>query len=95
MYLVVDNEFNRANNANIIGQLFDSPPSYTAVQYVYKGTLCPKCGCDNHLILNSSMPTVNECINCRHRWNPDNDRFTPVAPTRHAESIYKIADRLK
>ena len=72
MYLVVDNEFNRANNPTIIGQLFDSPPSYTAVQIVYNGTLCPKCGCDYHAILNPSMPTVNECINCKHRWNPFN-----------------------
>ncbi len=30
-FIVVDNEFNRAWNANIIGVRFTVPPSYTAV----------------------------------------------------------------
>lgn len=78
LYLAVDNEFNRANNADSIGKLYESPPSYTAVACVYTGTPCPKCGCDNHLILNPSMPTVNKCINCHKMWNPYNERFLTV-----------------
>lgn len=33
MFLVVDNEFNRANYPNLIGQRVESPPGYAAVLY--------------------------------------------------------------
>lgn len=35
---------------------------------------CPKCGCLEHNVLNPSMPIVNECTKCKHKWNPDNER---------------------
>lgn len=31
LWLVVDNEFNRANQPKLVGQWFETPPSYTAV----------------------------------------------------------------
>jgi rubrerythrin len=36
-YLVVDNEFNRANYPSLIGQLMASPPAYATVQFVEEG----------------------------------------------------------
>jgi Zn ribbon nucleic-acid-binding protein len=40
----------------------------------YKGTLCPKCKHPEHTILNPSNPIINECVKCKHRWNPDNEK---------------------
>lgn len=33
-YLVVDNDFNRANYPNLVGKTFDSPPSYAQVKVI-------------------------------------------------------------
>lgn len=41
---------------------------------IYKGTPCPKCNCPEHTILNPSHPIINECIRCKHCWNPDNEK---------------------
>lgn len=38
-YRVVDNPFNRSNYKHLIGQVFDSPPGYAAVEMVYGTTL--------------------------------------------------------
>jgi hypothetical protein len=46
---------------------------------VYKGTPCPKCGFEEHYILNPSMPIINQCIKCRHKWNPDNEKWNPAS----------------
>lgn len=43
---------------------------------IYEGTLCPKCHCKLHYILNASTPIVNQCFQCKHKWNPDNEKAT-------------------
>lgn len=47
---------------------FAPNPEYTE----YKGK-CPKCSHNRHIILNASMPTVNQCTKCGHMWNPNNE----------------------
>ena len=42
--------------------------------HVYKGDKCPKCNNDEHIILNPSQPTINECTKCKHQWNPYNKK---------------------
>jgi len=34
---------------------------------------CPKCGHNEYTILNPSMPTINQCTKCGHKWNPNNE----------------------
>ena len=58
-------------------------------QAVYVGATCPKCGCDSHVILNASMPTVNQCCMCRNMWNPDN-----ANPLNHPQVKAKL-ERIK
>lgn len=58
-------------------------------QTVYVGACCPKCGCDSHVILNASMPIINQCCVCGNMWNPDN-----VNPLNHPEVKAKI-ERIK
>ena len=43
-------------------------------EHVYKSEddPCPKCGCPEHYIANPSNPTANECVKCKHHWNPNN-----------------------
>ena len=45
-------------------------------EHVYKNedSPCPKCGCLEHHISNPTNPTINECVKCKHSWNPNNKK---------------------
>jgi hypothetical protein len=65
----------------------------------YKGTPCPKCHCLEHEILNPSHPIINQCVKCKHQWNPDNEKADvkkeskKIATIRMSKSQWEMIGR--
>lgn len=66
MFIVIDNEFNRANYPDLINKSFSNPPSYATVKQLDDIELvasgyewyCPKCNEMNNI------PEVTEIVTC-------------------------------
>lgn len=65
---------------NLLGKIKDEfLKNAIAKPTVYKDPKhpCPKCGSIEHIILNPSMPIINQCVQCQEMFNPDNQSSLP------------------
>ncbi len=74
-FVVVDNEFNRAHYKDIIGKIYDNPPSYAAVEKVESDKTnsekhCPEC---NEIVWDKTTADqhLNKCWNCGLKFFDD------------------------